>query len=113
MKVLWSLQATIVFANGSTLAPDAAANEIGHMLLNIGNALNGGHYLRAAGAEVRAAGGSVTTAGHRFFNRDALMRNGTSPAEGPSESKRLWDTADGNGNNGLTRTIASPYTRPF
>jgi hypothetical protein len=90
------------FVDGPGRTPYTAAHETGHMLTNKTNALNTGHYNAPSPAD-----------GNRFFNNQNLMRNGTSAAEGVNQSKRLWDVADVDGNNGFTASRGSPYTRPF
>lgn len=81
-----------------------AAHEIGHVLTDKRSAANGGHYKEPA-----------VPAGNRLHNNQNLMRNGTSVVEGVTESKRLWDAADGDGLNQFSAIVVRPsrYTRNF
>jgi hypothetical protein len=92
-----------VFVDGPARTPYTMAHEVGHLLTNKAIAGSGGHYAAPA-----------APAGNHFFNNQNLMRNGTSPAEGVDQSKRLWDVVDNDGVvNQFTAVRGSPYTRAF
>jgi hypothetical protein len=90
------------FMNGATAGPYSTAHEIGHVLTNKNANANTGHYVQPA-----------APAGNLLFTNQNLMRNGTSPAEGVNQSKRLWDAPDADAVNQFTSIRASRFMRPF
>jgi outer membrane protein OmpA-like peptidoglycan-associated protein len=90
------------FISGSTYGPYTVPHEIGHLLTNKPFAQSQGHFTAP-----------TSPPGNRLTNDQNLMRNGTSPTTGVSESKRLWDSADQDGVNEFTTIRSSHYTRGF
>lgn len=90
------------FIDGATYGPYTVAHEIGHVLTNKNATVNTGHYRQPA-----------APAGNRLQNNQNLLRNGTSAAEGVTQSKRLWDNNDADGVNQFTSIRGSRFTRNF
>jgi hypothetical protein len=85
------------FIDGASQGPYTVTHEAGHVLTDKTGGANTGHYVQAAAPP-----------GNRLFTNQNLMRNGTSPAEGVNQSKRIWDNADVDGVNQFAQIIGRP-----